>query len=217
MVPTVWQPRMTPGQLLSGFVGALIVFVLGVFREWWRNEQERRGILRLLWAEIDHNAEVVRTIADRRGERPADWIGHPDLPSLKAETWRGLQGRAAALLPNELTRSLLDYYAPLETSRTLLRFQNVGMDSADKGLRGTIKEMKPDWTVAATRNPYLEYLEQTLAAEDTARDRIREYLSLSWVDTLAVSAVGWSRRRQRRYSTNVGESSFPHVRIQDCV
>jgi hypothetical protein len=48
---------VTPGQLLSGFAGALIVFVLGVLREWWRNERERRGILQLLW---DVHLEVRR-------------------------------------------------------------------------------------------------------------------------------------------------------------
>ena len=185
---------MTTGQLLSGFLGALIVFVVGVFREWWRNEQERRGLLRLLRAEIDHNIEVVRTVSERRGERPVGWIGHPDLPSIKAETWREVQARVAALLPIDLTNALLDYYAPLETSRTLLRFQNVANDAADRGLRGAVKEMKPDWNVAATRNPYLEYLEQTLGAQDTARDVIRGYLSLSWADALMLSLVGWSRR-----------------------
>lgn len=188
---------MTTGQLLSGFLGALIVFVAGVVREGWRNEQERRGILWLLQAEIDHNAEVIRTISERRGENPVAWIGHPDLPSIKAETWRGLQGRAAALLPDELTKALLAYYAPLETSRTLLRFQDAVNDSADRGFRGAIKEMKPDWNVAATRNPYLEYLEQTLAAQDTARDRIRGYLALSWADVLLLSLAGLSSRRRK--------------------
>ena len=53
---------MSPKVLLFGLVGALLVFVLGALREWWRNERERRGLLRLLLAEIEHNAEVVRTI-----------------------------------------------------------------------------------------------------------------------------------------------------------
>ena len=68
------------GVLLSGFLGALLVFVLGAAREWWRNERERRGLLRLLLAEIEHNDEVIRTIAERlRREFPVeDLIGHPD-------------------------------------------------------------------------------------------------------------------------------------------
>jgi hypothetical protein len=51
--------------LLSGLIGALVVFFLGGLREWWRNEQERRGLLILLLAEIEHNVEVIRTIEDR--------------------------------------------------------------------------------------------------------------------------------------------------------
>ena len=38
--------------LLSGIVGALLVFLLGLAREWWRDERERRGLLVLLLAEI---------------------------------------------------------------------------------------------------------------------------------------------------------------------
>ena len=48
--------------LLSGAVGAMIVFVLGALREWWR--EEREGLLRLLLAEIDHNAQVEHTIGE---------------------------------------------------------------------------------------------------------------------------------------------------------
>jgi hypothetical protein len=51
--------------LLSGLIGALAVFFLGWLREWSRDEQERRGLLILLLAEIEHNAEVLRTIFDR--------------------------------------------------------------------------------------------------------------------------------------------------------
>jgi hypothetical protein len=195
---------VTSGQLLSGFAGALIVFVLGVLGAWWRAERERRGLLRLLWAEIDHNAEVVRTIAQRRGNNPLDWIGHPDLPSIKAQTWRDVQGRAAALLPNELTQALLAYYAPLEMVLTLLRFQDPVSDAADRSFRGAVKEIKPDWDVAVTDNPYRERLEQMLAAQDTARDRIRGYLSVSWADILLLvvadllqAVVDWSKRLRR--------------------
>ena len=55
---------MTAWILLSGAVGALIVFILGIWLEWRRNERERRGLLRLLRAEIEHNAEVTRTVEE---------------------------------------------------------------------------------------------------------------------------------------------------------
>jgi hypothetical protein len=62
--------------LLSGLVGALLVFVLGIVREWWRNEREWRGLLRLLLAEIKHNAEIVERT--RYTEKPREeWIAVP--------------------------------------------------------------------------------------------------------------------------------------------
>jgi len=51
--------------LVLGLIGALVVFILGVAREWWRDEQERRGLLTLLLAEIEHNGEVIRTVPER--------------------------------------------------------------------------------------------------------------------------------------------------------
>jgi hypothetical protein len=47
--------------LLGGLGGAVAAFLLGGFREWWREEREREGLLRLLLAEIDRNAEMERT------------------------------------------------------------------------------------------------------------------------------------------------------------
>ena len=125
------------------FVGARIMFGLGVMREWWHSEQEWQGLLRLLLAEIDHNSEVVRTIADRRDKRPVDWIGHPDLPSMKVEVWRDLQGRAPALLPSELTKALLGYCAQLETSLTLLHSENAVNDMGESSRYSEIGVASP--------------------------------------------------------------------------
>jgi hypothetical protein len=70
--------------LVSGLVGAVLVFLLGVIREAWRNDREKLGVQRLILAEIKHNVEVVRTIE----ERGRDLIASPDfLPSMRTETW----------------------------------------------------------------------------------------------------------------------------------
>jgi hypothetical protein len=53
----------------------------------------------------------------------------------------------------------------------------------------------PEWNVAATSNPYGEYLEQVVA-QDAARDRINGYLELSMADTL-LAAARWLVRRKR--------------------
>ena len=101
--------------LLAGSVGALAVFVLGIVREWWRNERERRGLLVLLLAEMEHNTEVIHTVAERVDvDRPIeDMIGNANFATLKMRTWSKVQGRAAAL-QGRFPRS----YRPL---RALLR------------------------------------------------------------------------------------------------
>lgn len=90
---------MTTDVLLAGLGGALLVFLLGLFREWWR--EEREGLLWLLLAEIDHNAEVERTI----GEGTWDLLSSEEFPKVSTDTWRDVEGRAAALLPDDLFAS----------------------------------------------------------------------------------------------------------------
>jgi hypothetical protein len=129
--------RVSPEVLLSGLFGALLVFLLGVLREWWRNEQERRGLLILLLTEISHNGEVIRTVQDRINPDQAmeDLIGHPHFSTQKVRTWDNVQERAAALLPDYLMAALDEYYAPLETLLTLVHFPNMASDSFDRTLR----------------------------------------------------------------------------------
>jgi hypothetical protein len=187
--------------LLSGFLGALLVFVLGVVREWWRNEQERRGLLILLLAEIEHNSEVIRTVEDRinPGQAMEDLIGHPPFATQKSRMWDNVQERAAALLPDDLMAALDAYYSPLETLLTLVRFPNMISDSFDRALRGHIQEVKPEWAVAATRQPYREELDKLLAAqESTPACSIEEYLARPRWGSLFLRVDRWARRRGQR-------------------
>jgi len=170
------------GVLLSGLIGALAVFFLGWLREWWRDEQERRGLLILLMAEIEHNAEVIRTIFDRMnpGQAMEDLIGHPHFQTQKAKTWGNVQERAAALLPDDLMAALQEYYAPLETLLTLVRSPNMTSDSFERTLRGEIQEAKPGWSVAATRQPYREQLQKLFDAQESTPPKIKGYLARPW-------------------------------------
>ena len=59
-----------------------------------------------------------------------------------------------------------------------------------------IQRVMPEWNVAATSNPYAEYLEQAVVAQDAAGDRINGYLALSMADTL-LAAARWLVRRKR--------------------
>jgi hypothetical protein len=117
---------------------------------------------------------------------------------MKAETWRDVRTRAAALLPAEIMAAVEDYYSPLETVLTLLQFQDAVSDTADRMLRDEIQRVKPEWSVAATSNPYGEYLDRTVAAQDTARERIKRYLDVSPVSGLLMKL---RKRRSRRLLT----------------
>jgi hypothetical protein len=190
---------MSPEVLLSGLFGALLVFLLGVLREWWRNEQERRGLLILLLTEISHNGEVIRTVQDRINPDQAmeDLIGHPHFSTQKVRTWDNVQERAAALLPDDLMAALDEYYAPLETLLTLVRFPNMASDSFDRTLRGEIQEMKPAWSVAATRQPYREQLQKLLDAQESTPAKIEEYLAQPRWGPLFLRADQWARHQGR--------------------
>lgn len=191
--------RVSLEVLLSGLIGALLVFLLGALREWWRDEQERRGMLMLLLAEISHNGEVIRTVQDRINPDQAmeDLIGHTNFSTQKVRTWDNVQERAAALLPDYLMAALDEYYAPLETLLTLVHFPNMASDSFDRTLRGEIQEMKPAWSVTATRQPYREQLQKLLDAQASTLAKIEEYLAQPRWGPLFLRADRWARRRGR--------------------
>jgi hypothetical protein len=193
---------LTTEVLLAGFGGAFLVFILGAFREWWREEREREGLLRLLLAEFDHNDEVARTI----GETTWDLLSSPDFPSITDKTWRNVQGRAAALLTDDLSVTLNGYYAPLQTLLTLLTFSNLSNERTNRVIREAYTEMTGK-EVPANRNPWNEYLDATLKAQDRARERINSYLARPWDQRLLLRLVGWLERlgwrlRRDREETN---------------
>jgi hypothetical protein len=179
--------------LLAGFGGALLVFLLGALREWWREEREREGLLRLLLAEIDHNDEVARTI----GETRDDLLGSPDFPSMTTETWRDVQGRAAALLPDDLATALNDYYSALQTLLTLLTFDDLINQRTNRATRQMFSEML-EREFPASRNPWNDYLNATLARQERARAEIDAYLKLPWDQRLLLRLVRWLERLGRR-------------------
>jgi hypothetical protein len=186
--------------LLAGSVGALAVFVLGIVREWWRIERERRGLLVLLLAEMEHNTEVIQTVSERVGpDRPIeDLTGNTNFATLKVRTWSKVQGRAAALLSGDLMAALDEYYSPLETLLSLVGFANMVSDSFDRTLRGEFQEMKPDWSVALTRNPYREQLERLLGAQESTPAKIEEYLARPRWGPLFLKADRWAQRRGQK-------------------
>jgi hypothetical protein len=101
-------------------------------------------------------------------------------------------GEAAALLPGELMTALDAYYAPLQT---LAGFSDMASDSFDRDLRGMIQGARPDWQVAATRNPYMEQLEKFLHAQEHVPAEIEGYLARPWWGTPLLRVDRWARDR----------------------
>ena len=85
---------------------------------------------------------------------------------------RGAAGRAV--------KEVDGYYAPLEKLLSLLRMQGSMDEFMERWLRSAAAELKPEWDVPRSRNPYVEYMIQILEAQDRARDRITEYLVRPW-------------------------------------
>ena len=155
-------------------IGALLVFGLGVLREWNRNTLERQGLLRLLLSEIEHNAELVDQIRD------AKWgsMLSPDVTAMKTETWRAARTRVAQLLPLELLKDLDCYYSLLETMLVLLSLSRKDEEMKVRLIRGVIRgEMGEDYVNSG--DPFGRYLGRTLEAQERARGRLKEFLKVN--------------------------------------
>lgn len=173
------------------------MFVMGVIREWWRHERERRGLLRLLLAEIEHNAEVARTIVE--SGKPS-LIGSPDVRLMKTQTWQDTRVRAAQLLPDDLLTVLQGYYSPLETLLTLLGFADFGKEVAERNLRRIFaEELGEDFP--RSRDPWIWHARTTIEAQDLARQLIVDHLEEKRSplgDRLTVAVVQWLQHQQQR-------------------
>ena len=189
--------------LLSGLVGALAVFFLGWLREWWRNERERRGLLRLLLAEIKHNEIVIEAIRDSDTSLPTS----PHLDALKTETWNESREMAAGL-PPELLTALVSYYEPLEIFRTLKNLPDPEPDKEPQNVFETI-EMKLE-RLAEPLNRLFglptdrreSYERWTLHAQSHAKAQIANYLKHRFLlAPLFLRAERWrewwKKRRQK--------------------
>jgi hypothetical protein len=148
--------------LLSGLIGALLVFLLGVLREWWRDERERRGLMRLLLAEVRQNTETTElTVASIRDEHPATVR---DFPAINMEVWSDVRARATQLFPADLFEVLDRYYTPLQTLMTLPRLREF-----------------PDL--------YFDSFMEAYRQGAVARDMMETYLARLWGEHLLLALV----------------------------
>ena len=191
----VWG--VTVEVLLAGIGGALAVFLLGLLREWWRNERERRGYLRLLLAEIKHNGIVIDVI--QKSDTPLRTSPHLD--ALKTETWAESR-EVVAGLPSELKESLVFYYETLEIFQTLksLPDPDPNRETIESSLAKFMEPLWEPYTRLFHKRPKDRrgrYERITLDAQDKAKSSIVGYLELSWWEHLLLASVRLIDRQNR--------------------
>ena len=88
------------------------------------------------------------------------------------------------------TIALNNYYLALETMLTLAAFADAAKDSTARGIREKAKDIRPDWEVGTTRNPYREQLTLVLEGRRRALASIDGYLRLSRLERLQLAVLG---------------------------
>jgi len=154
------------GILLSGFLGALLVFLLGWVREIWRNSRERRGIFRLLLSELEHNAEMLQ-ISEETGQGLA--FGEP---LLNTATWHKNRARAAQLLGPDLLADLGHYYGALEMMQTLFRYPGRDQERLERMTRKMLGELLGK-EFPRSRDPWNDYQKALTESEAKLREQLR--------------------------------------------
>lgn len=105
--------------LSSGLLGALLVFVLGLWRDRSREKKELEGLLRLVEKEVhfNQNSRLPGLSAVKDADLQYWAVGRP----LVAEAWQQARVRIAQLLRSvENFNELTDYYRDLQELNDLL-------------------------------------------------------------------------------------------------
>ena len=98
--------------MVSGLVGALLVFLLGRFLDSRREKRELRGHLALLSSEMLQNAVVL----DAYRENP-ELMRRERAASLREDVWAAARARVAQLAHPAITAKLATYYRSLGSAR----------------------------------------------------------------------------------------------------
>jgi hypothetical protein len=100
-----------PLLLLSGLISALVVFVLGVYREWRRAVRERRGLVRLVHAEIKRNHSILSKFKSPYTDSFNVYVINVHLRHVRTDDWDRSKVRLAQLIAkSERFAALNDYY-----------------------------------------------------------------------------------------------------------
>jgi hypothetical protein len=142
-------------ELLSGAVGALSIFLLGVLREMWRQRRERIALMTLVYLEVVHNERILDRI--QRGQNYTKKAAQAQ--GLRQDTWEQNRSRLTQLEDGRIVDYLATYYTVLSTFVNLAPLVG-GSPSltaeADEALEKLIKTLTPLATyVCARQTGYL--------------------------------------------------------------
>lgn len=134
--------------LLSGFVGALLVFVLGAVRDLFARRRERIALMTLIHYEVMQNEKAIQSVET---ERPDD-LSNPSITDFMAglhdDAWKENRDRITQLEDNRAVELLGSYYASIATlirAAYLVRDTNSrhNMDDFQEILSATIDNLGP--------------------------------------------------------------------------
>jgi hypothetical protein len=101
-------------ELLSGAVGALSIFLLGVIRDMWRQRRERIALMTLVHLEIVHNERILNRIHVQEGQRAYDKRAAL-VKGLRQDAWEQNRTRLTQLEDGRIVDYLATYYTVLST------------------------------------------------------------------------------------------------------
>jgi hypothetical protein len=139
-----------PSVLLSGTLGALAVFLLGLVREWVSQRRERIALMTLVHLEVLQNERVLDRI--KRGRDYAKRAPH--VKCLRQDTWEQNRARLTQLEDGLIVDDLATYYTVLSTFVNLAPLVGNNeslMTEADEALGKLIETLTPLATYACAR------------------------------------------------------------------
>jgi hypothetical protein len=101
-------------ELLSGAVGALSIFLLGVIRDMWRQRRERIALMTLVHLEIVHNERILNRIHIQEEQRAYDKRAAL-VKGLRQDAWEQNRTRLTQLEDGRIVDYLATYYTVLST------------------------------------------------------------------------------------------------------
>jgi hypothetical protein len=101
-------------ELLSGAVGALSIFLLGVIRDMWRQRRERIALMTLVHLEIVHNERILNRIHVQEEQRAYDKRAAL-VKGLRQDAWEQNRTRLTQLEDGRIVDYLATYYTVLST------------------------------------------------------------------------------------------------------